>query len=116
MGVGPLRRATGNRRFGIPHALISDNGTQFSNAKFKEFCGGYRIKNLYSTPAYPQCNGQAEASSKIILDGIKKRLESSKGRWVEELPSLLWAYRTTPRRSTEKPHLFWLMEQKSLFP
>ena len=36
----------------------------------------------------------------MILDGIKKRLEEAKGRWVEELPSVLWAYRTTPRRST----------------
>ncbi|XP_038707287.1 uncharacterized protein LOC120002598 [Tripterygium wilfordii] len=117
--IGPLPWATGNRRFLITatdyftkwieaRALAAirdietrnDNGTQFSSAKFKEFCGGYGIKNLYSTPAYPQCNGQAEASNKIILDEIKKRLESSKGRWVEELPSVLWAYRTTPRRST----------------
>ncbi|XP_038708603.1 uncharacterized protein LOC120003660 [Tripterygium wilfordii] len=45
-------------------------------------------------------HNKAEASNKIILNGIKKRLESSKGRWVEELPSVLWAYRTTPRRST----------------
>ena len=35
-----------------------------------------------------------------ILDGIKKRLDRAKGRWAEELPSVLWAYRTTPRRST----------------
>ena len=34
------------------------------------------------------------------MDGIKKRLENAKGRWVEELPSVLWTYRTTPRRST----------------
>ena len=51
-------------------------------------------------PAYPQSNGQAEASNKTILDGIKKRLERAKGKWVEELPSVLWAHHTTPRRST----------------
>ncbi|XP_028064007.1 uncharacterized protein LOC114267198 [Camellia sinensis] len=45
-------------------------------------------------------NGQAKASNKTILDGIKKRLEAAKGKWVEELPNVLWAYRTTPRRST----------------
>ena len=74
-------------------------------AKFKAFCSGYKIKNYYSTPAYPQSNGQAEASNKVILDGIKKRLEKAKGRWVEELPIVLWAYRTTPRRSTgETPY------------
>ena len=31
---------------------------------------------------------------------MKKRLDNAKGRWVEELPHVLWAYRTTPRRST----------------
>uniref|UniRef100_A0A2N9HMF9 RNA-directed DNA polymerase n=1 Tax=Fagus sylvatica TaxID=28930 RepID=A0A2N9HMF9_FAGSY len=61
-------------RFGIPWAVISDNGTQFER--------------------------QAEVSNKVILDGIKKRLEEAKGKWVEELPSVLWTHRTTHRRST----------------
>ena len=26
-------------------------------------------------------------------------LEKAKGKWAKELPSVLWAYRTTPRRS-----------------
>lgn len=34
------------------------------------------------------------------MNGLKRRLEGAKGRWVEELPSVLWAYRTTLRRST----------------
>ena len=50
--------------------------------------------------SYPQGNGQPEASNKVILDGLKKRLEDKKGRCVHELPSVLWAFRTTPRRST----------------
>ncbi|XP_075640281.1 uncharacterized protein LOC142612035 [Castanea sativa] len=45
-------------------------------------------------------NGQAEATNKVILAGLKKRLDDAKGGWVEELPHVLWAYRTTPRRST----------------
>ena len=55
--------------------------------------------NRYSTPAYPQGNGQAEAVNKVIVNGLKKRLDDAKGRWVEELPHVLWTYRTTPRRS-----------------
>ena len=27
-------------------------------------------------------------------------MDDAKGRWVEELPHVLWTYRTTPRRST----------------
>ena len=58
------------------------------------------ITNRYSTPAYPQGNGQAEAVNKVIVNGLKKRLDDAKGRWVEELPHVLWIYRTTPRRFT----------------
>ena len=41
-------------RFGIPHALISDNGLQFDNKAFKRYCGELGIKNRYSTPTYLQ--------------------------------------------------------------
>ena len=34
------------------------------------------------------------------MNGLKKRLDGAKGRWAEELPNVLWAYWTTPRRST----------------
>ena len=56
--------------------------------------------NRYSTPAYPQGNGQSEAVNKVIVNGLKKRLDDAKGKQVEELPHVLWTYRTTPRRST----------------
>ena len=59
-----------------------------------------KIKNLYSTPRYPQSNGQAEASKKTLLTALKKQLDSAKGKWVEELPGVLWAYRTTTRKPT----------------
>ena len=34
-------------RFGIPRALVSDNGKQFDNPKFREFCAEPRIRNYY---------------------------------------------------------------------
>ncbi len=76
-------------RFGIPYVLMSDNGTQFDNGPFKAFYEQYGIRNYFSTPAYPKRNGQVKSSNKTLLDGIKKCLEQVKGRWVEELPSVL---------------------------
>ena len=63
------------------------------------------ITNRYSTLAYPQRNGQAEIVNKIIVNGLKKRLDDAKGKWVEKLSHVLWTYRTTPCRSTETPFL-----------
>ena len=36
------------------------------------------------------------------MNGLKKRLDDAKGKWVEELPHVLWMYRTTPRRLTRE--------------
>ena len=36
------------------------------------------------------------------MNGLKRRLEGAKRRWAKEFPSVLWAYRTTPRRSTRE--------------
>ena len=85
---------------GAPESFVSDNGLQFNSKTFYKFCSDLDIKSRYSTLAYPQSNGQAEAINKTIVNGLKKRLEGTKGRWADELPNILWAYRITPRRST----------------
>ena len=36
------------------------------------------------------------------MNGLKKRLDDAKGKWVEELSHVIWTYRTTPRKSTEE--------------
>ena len=87
-------------RFGISRTIVSDNGQQFDSRVYRDFCQELKIKNLYSTPRYPRSNGQAEASNKTLLTALKKWLDSAKGKWVEELPEVLWVYRTTARRPT----------------
>ena len=51
-------------RFSIPRSVVSDNGPQFDSRVYRDFCQELKIRNLYSTPQYPQSNGQAEASNK----------------------------------------------------
>ena len=83
-------------QFGVPHTLISDNGLQFDSKAFRRYCYSLGITNMHSTPAYPQGNRQAEAVNKVIVNGLKKKLDDAKGRWVEELPHVLWTYQATP--------------------
>ena len=79
-------------RFRVPKSLMSDNGLQFNNKAFREFCGSLCITNWYSTLAYLQRNNQVEATNKAIVNELKRRLEGAKGRWAEELLNVLWAY------------------------
>ena len=76
-------------RFGIPRALVLDNGKQFDNAKFRDFCAELGIKNYYSSPAHPQSNGQAEVTIRTLKAALKTKLEDLKGSWVEYLPEVL---------------------------
>ena len=86
----------------IPRVLVSDNGKQFDNDSFRDFCSQLGIRNHYSSPAHPQANGQVEVMNQSLLKIIKTRLEGAKGIWLEELPSVLWAYRTTARTPTKE--------------
>ncbi|XP_072080951.1 uncharacterized protein [Arachis hypogaea] len=87
-------------RFGIPEVIISDIGTQFTDKKFTEFLAGLGIKKKFSSVEHPQTNGQVESANKVILLGLKKRLDNKKGAWADELALVLWSYRTTEQSST----------------
>ena len=89
-------------RFGIPRALVSDNGKQFDNAKFKDFYAELGLKNYYSSPAYPQSNSKAEVTIRTLKAALKTKLEDLKGKWVEYLLEVLWAYKTTQKSATQE--------------
>ena len=68
-----------------------------TNEGMERFCKQQGIKHLFSTPYYPQANGQAEAFNKTIIKILKKTVAKNKRDWHERLPEALWAYRTTHR-------------------
>ena len=86
----------------IPRVLVSDNEKQFDNDSFKEFCSQLGIKNHYSSPTHPQANEQVKVTNQSLLKIFKTQLEGEKGTWPEELPSVLWAHRTTARTPTRE--------------
>ncbi|XP_059436668.1 uncharacterized protein LOC132169694 [Corylus avellana] len=88
--------------YGIPHAFVTDNGKQFDCESFREWCAKLHIRNYYSSPAHPQANGQVEVTNKTIFKMLKKKLGDQKGNWADDLPEVLWAYRTTKRIPTEE--------------
>ena len=66
-------------RFRIPRILVLDNGKQFDNVSFQDFCSQLGIRNYYSSLAHPQANGKVEVTNQSLLKIIKTRLEGSKG-------------------------------------
>ncbi|XP_012856960.1 PREDICTED: uncharacterized protein LOC105976225 [Erythranthe guttata] len=104
--VGPFPPATGGRKFLI---VAVDYFTKWVEAEplariREEDVIQLFWKNIvcrFGIPlANPQANGQTEVTNRSILQHLKTRLGSAKGKWVEELPNALWAYPTTPRTAT----------------
>ncbi|XP_071726952.1 uncharacterized protein [Rutidosis leptorrhynchoides] len=87
-------------RYGVPNEIFSDNGKQFAENPFRSWCEELGIKQNFTSVAHPQANGQVEVTNKEIVAGIKARLGLSQTGWVDELPNVLWAHRTTPKWST----------------
>src|SRR4051812_39595496 len=107
-------------RFGYPHSIIIDNGSNLSEGVMQRFFQNEHIRLDLASVAPPQTNGQAERAIQELLRGIKPRLfvplERMQGCWEEELPSVLWSIRTTPNRSTGYTPFFLVYGAEVVLP
>nr|GEW82555.1 reverse transcriptase domain-containing protein [Tanacetum cinerariifolium] len=86
-------------RFGIPGEIISDNGKQFADNPFKDWCDKLNITQHFISIKHPQSNGLVEKANRSLGEDIKACLGEGNKNWVEELPHILWAYRTMIKSS-----------------
>ncbi|GJU98093.1 reverse transcriptase domain-containing protein [Tanacetum coccineum] len=86
-------------RFGLPGEIISDNGKQFRDNPFKDWCEKLCIRQCFASVKHPQANGLVERANRSLGEGIKARLDERSRDWIEELPHVLWAHRTMIKSS-----------------
>jgi hypothetical protein len=65
-------------------------------------------------------NGQVERANGMILQGLKPRiyndLNKFGGRWMKELPSVVWSLRTTPSRAMGFTLFFLVYGAEAILP
>jgi len=71
-------------RFRIPKRLVSDNGTQFASQQLGKLCTELGIKQVFASIEHPRMNGQVESANRVLLRGLKRRLDKAKGTWAED--------------------------------
>jgi hypothetical protein len=53
--------------------------------------------------AHPRANGQVERANGMILEALRKKVfdksEKLAGKWIRELPYVVWILRTQPSRA-----------------
>nr|ABF93468.1 retrotransposon protein, putative, unclassified [Oryza sativa Japonica Group] len=107
-------------RFRVPNRIITDNGTQFTSELFGDYCEDMGIKLCFASPAHPRSNGQLERANAEILKGLKTKtfniLKKHGDSWIEELPAVLWANRTTPSRATGETPFFLVYGAEAVLP
>nr|GEU70026.1 reverse transcriptase domain-containing protein [Tanacetum cinerariifolium] len=86
-------------RFGLPGEIVTDNGKQFSDNPFRDWCDKLNITQRFASVKHPQSNGLVERANRSLGEGIKARLGEGNKKWVEELPHVLWAHRTMIKSS-----------------
>ncbi|GJV94366.1 reverse transcriptase domain-containing protein [Tanacetum coccineum] len=98
--AGPFsRKAPKEDKFGLPGEIVSDNGKQFRDNPFKDWCEKLSIRQCFASVKHPQTNGLVERANRSLGEGIKARLGEKNKNWVEEISHVLWAHRTMIKSS-----------------
>jgi transposase InsO family protein len=107
-------------RFGVPNSIVTDNGSQFTDRKFLEFCDKFHIRVDWAAVAHPQTNGQVERANGMILQGLKPRifdrLNKSDRKWLQELSAVVWSLKTTPSKATRFTPFFLVYGTEAVLP
>jgi hypothetical protein len=84
----------------VPKAITVDNGTQFDDETFKDFCDQIGTKIHFASVRHPESNRLVERANDIIMTGIMKLIfNQPRGKWSDELIKVVWSHNTTISRS-----------------
>ena len=95
-----------------------DNGLEFTNNLSKEMYKKLGVNLRLTTPYHPQANGMIERTNRTTSQMILKMLcENNKQRdWVDYLPTVGFALRTSICKSTNYEPLVLLLGRKPKIP
>ncbi|GJS86224.1 reverse transcriptase domain-containing protein [Tanacetum coccineum] len=103
-------------RFGLPGEIISDNGKQFHDNPFKDWCEKLCIRQCFASVKHPQANGLVERANRSLGEGIKARLDERSKVWIGELSHILWAHRTMIKSSNGETPFSLTYGTKAVIP
>jgi hypothetical protein len=107
-------------RYGLPHHIITDLGTNFNNHRFWEYCENSGINVWYVLVAHPRANRQVERTNGMVLNALKKRLHDAAntkgGKRIKELPNAHYRLRTQPTNPTGQLPYFLVYGSEDILP
>ena len=86
-------------RFGLPRQLHSDLGANFESKLFKELCLLVGTDKSHTSGFRAQSDGQAERTTRSLLQMLKATANDRPEDWPQRLPTLMAAYRMTVHKT-----------------
>jgi hypothetical protein len=94
-----------------------DNGKQFNLENFNDFCTSIGTKIAFASVYHLELNGVVERANRIVFSAIFMTLFNlRKGKWIEELPKVMWSHNTTVSRATGFTPFRLLYGEEAMLP
>ena len=81
--------------FGVPLAITTDRGSQFSSTIFSQLTKVWGIKHIMTSPYHPEANGLVERFHRRLKESLMALGSEETDQWFWRLPCALLAIRTT---------------------
>ena len=86
-------------RFGVPAAITSDRGSQFTSAVWATLCELLNIWHMQTTAYHPEGNGLVERFHHRLKDALRACCAAPD--WIQHLPWVMLGIRAMPREDTD---------------
>ena len=86
--------------FGIPGQIHRDQGWSFDNEVISHLCKMYGIRQSTTMPYNPRGNAICKWFNRTLFGLMRTLTEEQKPNWPTYVPSLVYAYNSTPHAST----------------
>lgn len=96
--------------------MVSDNGLQLVGWEGEWFLEGLLVEHRFASIGHAKTYMQVQAANKFILDGIKRESDTLGGKWTDEWENILWAIKTTPKKSTGESSFSSVYEYEVVVP
>ena len=83
-------------KFGIPHAVLTDQGSNFMSEDFANICIILKSKRIKCTAYWPQNNSSLERTHRVLAEYLRCFILEDQSNWNLWLSYVTFVFNTTP--------------------
>lgn len=103
-------------KFGIPEAILSDQGKNFMSSLLEEIYAKLDVKRLRTTTYHPQTNGKLERIHRDLKAALAKFIQKNHRHWHLYLPFIVYSLNNSPNKATGETPFYLMFHRDGKFP